>query len=272
MRRIILSSIVLCVILFAKEPMAFSQETEASSLSSTVNILGLTGLLRTASADTIEAGRVTLGASGGLEDSRVPSYRRYTARATVTVGVTRVTELALMFPYLSQSGENGPGDLEISGKWRILEMENFPALAVAASLITPTGSESKGFSTVHDYGFAFKGIASANVNLVPLNNYPFGLYAEMGLFFRDLGQSQEEKHGFYGAGFLLPIDFLQLLLEVNGTLRDQSTPANNVVIFTPSLRFVTRRFSLSAGYEYTAKEAAGYKNTHGALVAASVTF
>ncbi len=188
------------------------------------------------------------------------------------MAVSRVAELALMFPYLIQSGENGPGDLEISGKWRILEKENFPALAVAASVITPTGSESKGFSIVHDYGFTFKGIASANVSLLPLNGYVFGVYAEMGLFFSDLGKPQEEKHGFYGAGFLLPIDFLQLLLEVTGTLKDQSSPAENVVIFTPSLRFVAKRFSLSAGYEYTAKEAAGYKNTHGGIVGASVTF
>ena len=50
-----------------------------------------------------------------------------------------------------------------------------------------------------------------------------------------------------GAGLLLPIDLLQLSLEVNGTFKDQNTPAENVVIFTPSLRFVTRRFSLSAG-------------------------
>jgi len=252
--------------------MAFSEGAEASSLGSTVNIFGLTGLLRTASAETIETGQIALGASGEFEDSRMPSYRRYTTRATITVGLTRVTEVALMFPYLTQSDVNGPGDLEVAGKWRFLEKEGFPALAVAASAITPTGSESKGFNTVHDYGFTFKGIASANVNLLPLNNYVFGLYAEMGIFVRDLGKPQEEKHGFYGAGLLLPIDFLQLLLEVNGTLKDQSTPAENIVIFTPSLRFVSKRFALSAGYEYTAKEAAGYKNTHGAIVAASVSF
>lgn len=273
MRRIILSSIVLCVILFAKEPMAFSQEAEASSLGSTVNISGLTGLSRTASAETVGSGQIALGASGEFEDSRTPSFRRYTMRGTVTVGVTRVAELALMFPYLRQSGEDGLGDLEVAGKWRFLEMENIPALAVAASVITPTGSESKGFSSIiHGYGFTFKGIASANVNLLPLNNYALGIFAEAGLFFRHLGNPQEEKHAFYGAGLLLPIDPLQLLLEVNGTLQDQSTPAENVVIFTPTLRFVSSRFAVSAGYEYTAKEAAGYKNTNGAIVAASVTF
>jgi hypothetical protein len=151
-------------------------------------------------------------------------------------------------------------------------MENFPALAVAGSVITPTGSESKGLSMVHSYGFTFKGIGSANVNLLPLNNYVFGLVAEAGLFFRDLGKPQEEKHGFYGAGFLLPINFLQLLLEVNGTVKDQSTPSKSMVIFSPSLRFVNEHFSLSAGYKYTAKEGAGYNNTHGGLVAASVAF
>ena len=106
-------------------------------------------------------------------------------------------------------------------------MEGFPALAVAGSVIMPTESDSKGsttipFSIVHNYGVTFRGIASANVNLLLLNNYVFGLVAVAGLFFRDLSQ-QEEVHGFYWAGFLLPIDFFQLLLEVNGTVKDQST-------------------------------------------------
>jgi hypothetical protein len=272
MRRMIIAIFLVCMIVFGKTQKAFSEETGAASLNNSVNLSGLTGLLRTASAETVGSGQVALGASGEFEDSRTPSFRRYTIRGTVTVGVTRGAELALMFPYLRQSGENGPGDLEIAGKWRILAKENFPALAVAASVITPTGSESKGFSIVHNYGFTFKGIGSAIVGLPSLNDYAFGVFAEAGLFFRDLGRPQEEKHAFYGAGLLLPIEFLQLVLEINGTLKDQSTPAKNVVIFTPGLRYVTRNFSLSAGYEYTAKEAAGYRNTHGALLSASITF
>jgi len=268
MRRIILA-FLLCVILLGKAQAAFSEDTATSSLINAVNTSGLTGLVRTASAETIGPRQISLGASGDFEDSRA-------IRGTVTLGITRITELALMFPYLrqsgnGQSGQSGAGDLEIAGKWRVLERENLPALAVAASVITPTGSDSKGLNTVHRYGFTFKGIASANLNLLPLNNYVFGLFAEAGMFIRDLGQIQEEKHGFYGAGIMLPINFLQLLLEVNGTVKDQSTSANNVVTFTPSLRFVAKHFSLSAGYEYTARESAN-NYTSGGIVAASVTF
>ena len=116
MRRILLASFLLCMILFGNVQGAFSEEAEVNPLTHAPNIAGLTGLTRTDSAETIGPRQISLGASGEFEDSQSPDLQRFTLRGTLTVGVTRVTELALVFPYIKQSGEDGAGDLEIAGK------------------------------------------------------------------------------------------------------------------------------------------------------------
>ncbi len=261
------------------------EEVVTYQTSKTVNIFGLSGFLRANSATVLRPGQFVIGGSGEFENSTTPKFRRYTARASLTLGLPQRIELGVVFPYERVFGVNHARDLEASVKWNFLEQmgSDLPALAVVGTIIGPTGKgeniDASGSSptgneiaTVHNYGFKVLGVASADVDLRPLDNYIFGLFAEMGIFFRDLGQSGEEKHGLWGLGGVFPIGPVELILEANGTLDNGLSGKDNLARLTPALRYVVSHFSITLGYEHTLKETTGFSDSNGAIVAANLIF
>jgi len=251
--------------------------------SKTVNIFGLSGLIRTNSATVMKPGKFVVGASGEFENSDTPNFRRYTIRGNLTVGVAQRLELGIVYPFERLYGVNQARDLEASVKWNFLEQmgASFPALAVVGTFIAPTGKniDSSGssptgneISTVDHYGFKFLGVASADVDMGPQDDYIFGLFAEMGIFFRDLGESQEEKHGLWGLGGVFPVGPVELILEGNGTIDNGGNGNENVARFTPAVRWVISNLAMTIGYERTMKGKTGFSDSDGAIAAVNLMF
>jgi hypothetical protein len=256
---------------------------ETYQANKTVNIFGLSGYIRANSATVLRTGQIVIGGSGEFENSNTPDFRRYTIRASLSMGLAPHLELGVVFPFERLAGVNQARGLEASFKWNFLEQmgADFPALAVVGTFIAPTGKniDSSGSSpagneiaTVDKYGFKFLGVASADVDMRPEDDYIFGLFAEMGIFFRDLGESQEEKHGLWGLGGVFPIGPVELILEADGTLDNGVTGKENIARFTPALRYGASHFNITLGYEHTMKQKTGYEDTDGVTAAASVIF
>lgn len=273
---------IACLVLGSSQH-SLADEIETYQQSHTVNIFGLSGFLRTNSATVLKPGQIVIGGSGEFENSTTPKFRRYTARASLTLGVAPHLELGLVFPYERLFGINTARGLEASVKWNFLEQvgTDLPALAVVGTFITPTGKDidingssptGNEIETVDSYGFKVLGVASADVDLRPLDNYIFGLFAEMGIFLRDLGKSQEEKHGLWGVGGVFPIGPLEFILEANGTISNGANGKQNLERITPAIRYAASHFSLTVGYEHTIKQASGFLDSDGAIVAASLKF
>jgi len=270
-------------LIFGSPRLSRADEIETYRRSHTVNIFGLSGFLRTNTATVLKPRQIVIGGSGEFENSTTPKFRRYTGRASLTLGLARSFELGVVFPYERLFGIYSARGLEASLKWNFLEQigTDIPALAVVGTFVAPTGKDidSSGSSptgneigTVHNYGFKFLGVASADVDLRPLDNYIFGLFAEMGIFLRDLGQSQEEKHGLWGLGGVFPIGPVEFILEANGTISNGANGKQNLERITPALRYTVWHFSLTVGYEHTIKSPAGFADSDGAIVAASLKF
>jgi hypothetical protein len=271
---------------FEFDPMAdtgFGDGAVTYRKSKTVNIFGLSGFIRTNSASTLGPGRMVVGGSGEFENSRTPEFRRYTIRGNLTMGLPQRIELGLVFPYERLAGVYQARGLEASVKWNFLEQigSNFPALAVVGAFIAPTGGDIDrgGFSptgnevaTVDNFGFKFLGVASADVDLRPLDNYIFGLFAEMGIFLRDPGRSQEEKHGLWGLGGVFPFGPVAFILEAGGTIENGSSGNENITRFTPAVRYAVSRFNFTLGYERTFKQKAGFSDSDGVIAAANLKF
>jgi hypothetical protein len=252
-------------------------------MSQTVNLSGLSGLLRTNSATVMKTGHFVAGASGTFENSNMPSFKRYTVRGSLTLGVAPHLEVGVVYPFERLGGIVTARDLEASVKWNFLEQigDNFPALAVIGTFIAPTGTDidrsgssptGNEVATVDKYGFKFLGVASTDVDMRPEDDYIFGLYAQMGIYFRDLGEPQEEKHGLWGLGGVFPIGPVELILEGDGTIDNGGAAKENIARFTSALRYVVSRVSLTLGYEHTLKQKIGFSDSDGAVAAVSLIF
>ena len=151
---------------------------------------------------------------------------------------------------IESSGVEGA---ELSLKWRFMDQGDFglPASAVSLTYFSPVGGKHA-FDTVESWGFKGLLLTSAefDLSLSRYLHYYFGLYADGGIFARDLGKATEEKHGLIDLGTLLPLsgsNRLQLILEANTTVKSETPLEGNYTGLTAGLRYVTASFDLTGG-------------------------
>lgn len=247
-------------------PAAWAGETELVRLPSTS--LGPTGLLFTQSTDTLSPGSVEVGIGFAHEhSSNNPDYTINEISATVTVGVLPWAEVSARVPYMYSFESHGietdgiQGG-EISLKWRFLNQDEafgLPAMGLSLTYFSPIDSKVNAFDVVESWGLKGLFLASAEVDLSPSLHYYYhaGLYANAGIFIRDLGKPTEERHGLLDLGIALPLSpsrRLQLIFEANTTLRNEIPLQGNYTGLTAALRYVTSSFQLTGGIQRRLKQ------------------
>ncbi|MDC4226479.1 MAG: hypothetical protein MPW15_20090 [Candidatus Manganitrophus sp.] len=125
--------------------------------------------------------------------------------------------------------------------------------------LTLIDSKVNTFDVVDSWGLKGLFLASAEVDISPSLHYYYyaGLYANAGIFIRDLGKPTEERHGLLDLGMALPLSKsrkLQLILETNTTLRNQIPLQGNYTGLTMALRYVTSSFQLTGGIQRRLKQ------------------
>jgi hypothetical protein len=246
-----------------------------ASIRTAATVYGPSGLIFTQSADTLLSGKMQAGLIVTREHSSPnPDYSINEVAATMTFGLPRRIELAVHVPYMlnfeSHGAENAGlegGDLSV--KWRFLDQDvdiGIPALGLSLSYFFPIGNQKRGFEVVDSWGIKALLIASTQVNLSRslYDFYYVGFYADGGIFVRDIGSSDEEKHGRADLGALFPLTEsrrLQLILEGNATVKDQAPFEGNYIAITGALRYVASHVQFSGGIQHRFKQDAGIQDT-----------
>lgn len=238
-------------------------------------VFGPSGLIFTQSVDTLPPGKMEVGFSFANEQSSTdPDFTINEVSTTMTFGLPGRLEFSVHAPYMYNFESHGEdtagmegGDLSI--KWRFLNLNedlNLPALGLSLSYFFPIGSQSRGFEVVNSWGIKVLLIASTKANLSPslYDFYYVGLYADGGIFIRDVGESFEEKHARVDLGLLFPLTYsrrLQLILEGNATVKDQAPLEGNYTAITGALRYVTSYIHFSGGIQHRFKRDKGIQDT-----------
>lgn len=235
---------------------------------------GPSGLLFTQSTDTLLPGKIEVGFGVAYEHSSTdPDFLINEVAATVTFGISDRVEVSARVPYVYNFESHGVDSSGISGgefslKWRFLNQGDFrlPAVGFSLTYFTPLGSNLHEFDTVEFWGLRGLLLTSAQVDLSPsmFDHYYAGLYADGGIFIRDLGKPTEEKHVLMDLGISLPLiesRRLQLILEGNATLKNEMPLQGNYTALTGALRYVTPSFHLTGGVQHRLKQDEGIQDT-----------
>lgn len=238
------------------------------------NINGLTGLLITNSAYSMEAGKRVAGVAFTIENSDSPKFRVMQMPITLTFGIAKDVEIGVkakvvdIYNETPYQDERGFGDTEVSLKWHFVkEGIILPDLAVGAAGILPMASEQRGLNEVMDWGLKLMVMASSEKRItekVVIAAYLEAQAVFIDELFRGGSTPGAERYGILNVGLLFPFtgnDRLQLIAEHNQVLYKTSYQPTllegNQGMTTAAVRFVTKRFNLTAGAQYINKE----KNT-----------
>lgn len=247
-------------------PTAWAEGTKLVRLPST--FFGPSGLLFTQSTETLSPGKVEVGVGFAHEhSSNNPDYTINEFSATVTVGVLPWAELSARVPYIYRFESHGiitdgiQGG-ELSLKWRLINQDedlSIPAMGFSLTFFSPIDGKVNAFDVVDSWGIKGLLLASAEVDLSPSLRYSYyaGLYANAGVFVRDLDKPTEERHGLIDLGMALPLSQsrrLQLIFEANTTVRNQIPLQGNYTGLTAALRYVTPSFQLTGGIQHRLKQ------------------
>lgn len=247
-------------------PTAWAAETALIRHPSTT--FGPSGLLFTQSTNTLSPGKVEIGIGFAHEhSSNNPDHTINEISATVTAGVLPWAEVSAHVPYIYRFESHGIETDGIQGgelslKWRFLnQYEDFglPAMGASLTYFSPIDSKVSAFDVVDSWGLKGLFLASAEVDISPSLHYSYhaGLYANAGIFIRDLGKPTEERHGLLDLGMALPLSpsrRLQLIFEANTTLRNEIPLQGNYTGITAALRYVTSSFQLTGGMQRRLKQ------------------
>jgi hypothetical protein len=254
-------------------PTVSAEETELIRLPSTS--FGPTGLLFTQSTDTLSPGDIEVGWGVAHEhSSNNPDYTINEVSATITVGVLPWAEVSARVPYVYSFESHGTETDGIQGgelslKWRFLNQDEdlgLPAMGFSLTYFSPVDSKVQAFDVVDSWGVRGLFLASAEVDLSPSLFYYYyvGLYANAGVFIRDLDKPTEEKHGSIDLGIALPLSQsrqIQLILETNSTVRNEIPLQGNYTAVTAALRYVTPSFQMTGGVQRRFKRDEGVEDT-----------
>ncbi len=238
-------------------------------------VFGLSGLIFTQSADTLSPEKIEAGLSVTHEhSSNDPDFTINEVSATMALGLPGRIELAVHAPYMFNFESHGEDDAGMEGgdlsvKWRFLDQDvdrGLPALGLSVSYFFPIGNQRRGFEPVDSWGVQALLIASTRANLSRslYDFYYVGLYADGGIFIRDRGSSDEEKHARADLGLLFPLTDsrrLQLILEGNATVKDQAPFEGNYMAITGALRYVASHIHFSGGIQHRFKQDSGIQDT-----------
>lgn len=229
---------------------------------------GPTGLLFTQSTQTLPPGELEIGIGASYEHSSTnPDYTINEIAATLTFGILDWVEISARIPYVYNFESHGVESDgmqggELSLKWRFLNQEEdlgLPALGFSLTYFAPLDHKTEIFDAVDSWGLKGLLLASAEVDLSPSLHYYYyaGLYANAGIFIRDLDKPAEERHGLIDLGISLPLSKsrkVQLILETNSTLRNQLPLQGNYTGITIALRYVTASFHVTGGIQRRFKQ------------------
>jgi hypothetical protein len=258
-----------------------------------VNTSGLTGLLFTTAPYTLPPGTVELGASLVSENSTTPNYSLTEFPLTITVGLTKNSELALRGSYIqikegptsTAQTERTTGDLELSYKWNFLpqpEDSIRPALALIIGGILPTEKnyDAKISAVIH-WGMRL-GLSGGTE--IRWKDHILGIYADAQMKGQDLSQkSLGDMYETYNAGLLFPLSKyqnLQMFIEYTLVTGKKSTNAvgnktlngGNYSGLTYGIRLVSEQFNLTIGAQFLRKETEGYDNSGKVIALVSMKF
>jgi hypothetical protein len=275
MRRFL--QLVLFSFLVAQTANAGGGDTRFVRISPTLS--GPSGLLFTQSADTLEPGEIDMGVGFFHEQNRVPDFTLDEISPTLTLGLPWDFELSVRGPYLffktPQSKENGFQGTDFTLKWRFLDYShsyNIPAFGLSLTYYTP--SENQELKLVDSWGFKILIVSSAEVILGGRHGVLAGLYADGGVFLRDIGKPTEEKHGLLDLGILFPLtqsNTVHLMLEGNQSFSAQGLEGDYKAI-TGGLRYVTPSLSLTGGIQPFFRQAKGSSSTNRYIFKGSYLF
>jgi len=258
-----------------------------------VNTSGLTGLLFTTAPYTLAPGTVELGASLVSESSTTPNYSLTESPLSISVGVTKNSELALRGSYFQiKEGPTGTaptvrktGNLELSYKWNFLpqpEDSIRPAVALIIGGILPTGKnyDTKIDAVIH-WGMRL-GLSGGTE--IRWKDHIFGIYADAQVKGQDLTKkSLSDLYEMYNAGLLFPISKyqnLQMFIEYTlVTGRKSTNPDGSKILnggdysgLTYGIRLVSERFNLTIGAQFLRKETEGYDKSGKVIALLSMKF
>lgn len=247
---------------------------EAELFRAPATTFGPSGLLFTQSTDTLLPGKIEVGFGVAYEHSSTdPDFLINELFGTVTFGILDWAEVSARVPYVYNFESHGADSSGISGgefslKWRFLNQGDFglPAVGFSLTYFSPIGNNTDGFDAVESWGVKGLFLTSAQVDLSPsmFDHYYVGLYADGGIFIRDLGKPTEEKHGLIDLGIALPLiesRRLQLILETNATVKNEMPLQGNYTALTGALRYVTPSFHLTGGAQHRLKQDEGIQDT-----------
>ena len=257
-------------------PIATVLAEDTASIRTPATVFGPSGLIFTQSADTLSSGKVEAGLSVTREHSSTdPDFSINEVSATMAFGLPGRIELAVHAPYMFNFESHGEDDAGMEGgdlsvKWRFLDQDvdlGLPALGLSLSYFFPTGNQKRGFEPVDSWGIKALLVASTQTNLSRslYDFYYVGLYADGGIFIRDIGEPSEEKHARLDLGVLFPLSDsrrLQLILEGNANVKNEAPFEGNYMATTGALRYVASHIHLSGGIQHRFKQDAGIKDTN----------
>ena len=231
------------------------------------NDKGLSGTFYVDSTQTLQRGEMQGGIYGIAFQNDSANYRRGTAEAVASAGFGWGMEGAVMVPYVVQTGsQNGLGDIKLAGKIHLTDQieDEFPSLALAASLELPTGDQNHGLRTVTDYGADLLLIAQSKIELP---DYTFNLMAEGGVFGQDINRTTQERHARFGGAGFFPIDD-QWVLILEGIGTSGLGNSDDYVIASGSLRLFLKGVIVTGGVDKTiatGSNAVAGNSIHGSL-------
>jgi hypothetical protein len=282
---------LLTVFLPPARPSAFAEELDI--VNRPVNTSGLTGLLFTTAPYTLPKGSVEIAASTLSENSTIPNFSLTEFPVSVSIGVSKNSELALRGSYFqikegptnTLGTERKTGDLELSYKWNFFQQPEDsirPAFAFLITGIVPTENNSNmKINVVTHWGMRL-GISTGTE--VSWKDHIIGIYADAQV----QGQDPTERnirniYEIYNAGLLLPISKyrnLQMFMEytlVNG--RKSTNPDGSNILnggdysgLTYGLRLVSERFNFTVGTQFLRKQMEGYDNSGRVILLISMKF
>lgn len=258
---------------------------EAELFRTPGSTFGPSGLLFTQSTDTLLPGEIEVGVGGAYEHSSTdPDYLINEMAVTVTFGISERVEVSARVPYVYNFESHGVDSAGISGgefslKGRLLDQGDFrlPAVGFSLTYFTPLGSNIHEFDAVESWGLKGLFLTSAQVDLSPsiFDHYYAGLYADGGMFIRDLDKPTEERHVLIDFGISLPLvesRRLQLILETNATIGNELPLQGNYTALTAALRYVAPSFSLAGGVQHRLKRDEGIQDTDRFVLQAGYLF
>ena len=271
------------VLLLSTSPSAAEVE-ELELINRPVNMSGLTGLVFTTAPFTLPTRSLEIAVATLSEKSTVPDFTvTELPILSITAGIAQNMELALkssVFHITMNPGETskGMGDTELSYKWNFLpqtESSLYPAVALIATGIAPTGDRDLNLGVVAHWGAKFglsvgREITWGDHVLIACADGQIVVHDSTDERFRD-------TYGILNIGLLFPISKyrnLQGIVEynmVNG-IDKISDVGGDYTALTFGLRLVSERFNLTIGSQFLHKQVEGFENASRVIGMASIKF